>query len=67
MSYSGSFAGSLSHTLVFSIKAHQKQKAVVAPCAIDVKNEFRIPYVSFEVDTILIMQIVGYKKISTMP
>lgn len=42
------------HTLVFSIKAHQTQKTEPALCFTAVKADIRIPYISSEVDTILI-------------
>lgn len=41
-------------------KGTSKTKNWVAPCAIAVKADFRIPYISCEVDTILIMQMLGY-------
>jgi len=49
---------SLLHTPV--IKARPKQMTKIAPFAIAVKADFGILYVSFEVDMIVIMQMLGY-------
>lgn len=57
-SYWGSFVLSLLHTLV--IKACPKQMTKIAPFAIAVKADFGILYVSFEVDMIVIMQMLRY-------
>lgn len=57
-SYRSSFVPSLLHTLV--IKAHPKQMTKIAPFAIAVKADFGILYISFEVDMIMIMQMLGH-------
>lgn len=54
LSYRSSFSLSLSHALLFSVKAHQTQKIELVPCSTAVKADIRIPYISSEVDTILI-------------